>query len=249
MATDLSDLIGLWPEGCTDQETYMNQLISVLNTKWLEVQSGSSRILTISQPIEPSQAQWESQWVIQTGYPLPIPSSAVLVWYNNATSKLAGIFGTAAGYPTVFRREHQYPIGSTISYQRASLATAQVINTSIGQNRAVLPFITLVMTQKFHLFMEFGMGVTCTVQCGVDFLVNNVKVGTSELGINPDGGISVITSSGYLRASHLMLNLIPGTYTIAGMFGLTNGAVGSLTIGGPNALGARNLFVRAIAAP
>lgn len=247
--TELIDILGLWPEGCADQETYLNQLVSILNTKWLEIQNGASRVLTISQTIEPTQAQWESQWIIQTGNPLPIPSSAVLVWYNTTLAKIGGVYGTAAGYSVIGRREHQYPIGSTVYLNRASLYSAQSITTSIVSNNAVMPTLTLTLTQKAHLMMEFMLGVTCTVNCGIDFMVNGTKIGTSEFGLAPDAGLANIGANGILHAKHVMLNLIPGTYVVQAMFGLVNGGAGTLTIGGPTALGGRNLIVRAIAAP
>jgi hypothetical protein len=247
--TDLSDLIGLWPEGCADQETYLNQMISILNTKWIEVQNGSSRVLTISQATEPTQAQWESQWVIQTGYALPIPSSAVLVWYNNYTAKIGGIYGTAAGFSTVFRREHQSPIGSTIYFNRASLISAQSITTNLVATAAIMPSLTFTITQKAHFLLEFILGVGTTVACGADFLVNGVKIGTTNGGAAPDNGIVQCSVNSILRASYSMLNMLPGTYTIQALCGLNGSTTGTITVGGATALGARSLIVRAIAAP
>lgn len=243
----LADLIGQWPTTHLDQQTFITNLVTLLNNRLLDIESGESKVIIVSQAFEPSQAQWEAQWLVQANRPLPIPPSAVLFWWNTAQNRLGGVFGTAAGETTVARREHEAPIGSTLFMYQDSRNDSFSISSGLAVNAAKMPSRTFTSRQKFDLILEFLCSVNGTVEYGVDFQVNGVKIGTTEFAVPPDFGLINTNVAGVLYCKHIMRDLAPGTYKVEVLLGLVGTATGTIS-GGGTTYGHRSLFTRGIVA-
>lgn len=252
MSVSLVNQLGGWPENCVDQQNFFNQLAAGLGNITQQIEDGQAHVVSISQSAEPSQAQWEAQWSVQTGRPLPIPSSAVLLWWDTSNEIFGGYFGTTAGETTVRRREHRAPIGAAVVLTKDIKTDAQAIVTGIAQNNAKMPSVTVTLLQKTTLILEFSMAVSPAVvptAYGTDFMVNAVKLGTSIHSMPPDYGMVNRDDKALLFNQYIVEDLEPGTYVINVMFGLVGVATGTLNIGGTGfgGFGMRQLIVRGYA--
>jgi hypothetical protein len=246
------DLIGEFPANQAAQQSYFDQLVAALNERYTELESNESKVVYVSQTVVPSQARWESEYQLQTNRPLPISPSAILIWYDSSQSTLGGIYGTVSGLSTVVRREHFAPLGAIILQDRNSRADAFSITTGIAANSSRMPVLTFTTRAKITLEINFEMyvSVAAAEQWGIDLLLNGIKLGTQDYGCPPDYGILNRSGSGFARLTHIIPGLLPGTYILQSMFGLTGTSTGTLTIGGTSGAtgwGARTLHIRGVA--
>jgi len=182
--------LGAWPSDCFDQEVFIENLQTKLNELREFVDLNASYVILLSQTTEPTQGQWETAWIVQTGLPLPIPASAVLLWYDTTTSTFGGNYGTVTGFSTVYKRVPEYIKGTFTYINQINDAASHSSLRSLYDNGAALPSITFTTYVPTTVIMEFGF--TCSAgatNAGSDFMLDNVKLGTQYSSVLPNGGI------------------------------------------------------------
>lgn len=248
---DLNKILGQWPKNYIDQQQYLNKLITSFNNFYSSVLSNINSDITLSQPVEPTQTEWEAAWISQTGLLPPIPASATLLWYDTSNSTFGGMYGTVEGNATVYRREHVYPRGATIYLNQAFLSTNVSINTSLYANNANMPSLSFTLPCTCHLYLYAAMNVVSsagTGAWGIDFLINGVKMGTQIYGAAPDYGIANTGTAGFLACPAVWPNLPAGNYTVQMMFGYVGspGTPPTVAVGSAGINDGRYMIVRAI---
>lgn len=224
--------LGVWPEDCLRQQAFMSRLQNKLNQLKDEVETASSSFVLLSQTTEPTQGNWESAYTAQTGGSTPIPTSATLVWFNSATSEIAGVYGTINGTGTVQRRGMRYGSGITHFQSTQYDNNARSSNRTGYENISLVPSISMTTYVITNLILEFSVSITSGgSNGGIDFLVNTTKVGTQYASVPPNGGIIEGLQSGRNTARFVVPNLPPGTYTLRPLIGVVGGAYSGTSIG------------------
>ena len=222
MPTDFNfNSLGSWPADCIDQQDYMTQLQTQLNAFKNYMLDNSADVVVVSQPTTPSQSQWEFAYVNQTGKSLPIPSAAVLLWYNTSTSELAGQFGTVTGFTQVEPRFYKYNSGLTLVDDFTYNNVAQSSTRSLFDNQSFLPAeITFSIPVTCLVLLHFSTTITANGSgAGVDFMLNEIKVGTSYYQVQPNGGIHENLASARFHITVPVDDLPAGTYTVRPLLG------------------------------
>jgi hypothetical protein len=247
--------LGIWPNDYPRQLSFINDLKLRLQRANNFIVSNAGLTVTLKQAAEPTQSDWETAWIAQTGLSLPIPPSAQLLWWNTNTDRFGGMYGTVEGNETPYRRDHAYPRGGTVMIKTNYKVDQKSLTYRIGSVLSDHPSVTIDLPVKADLYMEYSLFVSLSSgsgQWGGDFLVNGVKVGTQYYGLAPDQGIVNAMTSCQLRVPFILADAEPGEYTVQAIFGVTATPASppTLVIGGASgagSYGARQLIVRAIA--
>lgn len=252
---DFTAMLGSWPQTYDRQLEFFQRMKTLLQRVNTFVLDNTGNSVVIEQASEPVQLDWETAWTTQTGLSLPIPASAQLFWWDTATDRLGGVYGTVEGNPTVYRREHQYPHGSTIVTKTDYKTNAVTLTYAIGTNFSDHPSVSFSLPVAADIIMEYSLFVQLNSgsgQWGADFYINGIKAGTQYLGIATNQGIVNAMTSGILRAHFVLSDAPPGNYTIQSAFGVTASPASppTLKIGGilgiPDQFGVRSLIVRGV---
>lgn len=213
--------LGNWPEDCIDQQDFISQLQTKLNELKDYALQNTADVVVLSQAIEPTQSQWEYAYVTQTGKSLPIPATAVLLWYNTSTSEIAGEFGTITGFPTVEARFYRYNTGLVLVDDFSYDNTARSSTRSLFDNQSVLPTeITFSIPVPCLVILMFSATITANGSgAGVDFMLNETKIGTEYYAVQPNGGIHENLASARFHIAVPVDNLPAGTYTARALLG------------------------------
>jgi hypothetical protein len=212
--------------------------------------------VVLDQTTEPTQLQWETAWIAQTGLAAPILPSATLVWIDANINEVGGIYGTTPLSTTVVRHESRYPISGNAFHQVAYLTSTVSTNVAIGINNSNHPTMTVNWPVRADMLLMYTLYVhlsSGTGTWGGDFMINGVKVGTRDLGIPTITGIINHAASGQLTVVHLIPEVAPGTYTIQAIMGVTGAPATAPTLAyggigaGAGQYGVRRLEVRGIA--
>lgn len=248
--------MGQWPDDYARQLEFWNRLKTLLQQANSFVIDNAGLVVLLEQATEPTQAEWEDAWELQTGLDLPIPPSAQLHWWNTNEDDFGGLYGTVEGNVTVYRRDNLYPRGASIlmetAYKTDLLSSVQY---AIGTNLADHPNVTIEVPVPVNLTLEYLLYANLSAGSGfwgADFLVDGIKVGTQYLGVATNWGICNESASNLVHAEHTIYNVAPGEYLIQALFGVCGSPASPPTvqiggISGATAFGARVLTVRGIA--
>lgn len=228
---DFSEL-GLWPNDCFDQQVYIETLQNKLNEVSEFVTENSSQVVMLSQASEPTQGQWETAWVLQTGGSLPIPSTAVLIWYDSANAVIGGQYGTMPGFVTVSRRIGESVKGTVVYLNTQHDAVARSSTRSLFDNPTILPSISF--TTYVLCSVIFELEFTCTAgatNAGADFLFDNVKLGTQYYGIQPNGGIIEAFPAARQLVNFTLTDVLPGAHVAKPLLGVAGAPATPVAVG------------------
>ena len=220
--------LGQWPVNPIDQQRYIDRMKTLMTQAVSYFDSEAARSITLEQIFPPSQSEWESAWLLQSGQALPIASNARLLWWKTDTLEFGGEFGTVKGDETVYRRESLYPVGAIVLMAQNYLPILEdTMDWQIGNpnSYSLLPALSYTLPTacdvevilKVEAVLASGTGAW-----GIDFLSDGVKIGTSELGIASNFGISGADGTGEVVVYHILTNIPAGAHTlqmIAGYFG------------------------------
>lgn len=229
--------LGLWPDDCNRQQAYMVNLQNKLNSLVDVAKAGAADSVLLSQTTEPSQGQWETAYTAQTGKAIPISPSAQLIWFNPTTSEIAGLYGTFTGTSTVYKRSMRYGSGIIHAMGVANDIVSHTSNRTLQENAAVLPSLSFTTYVVTTLNLEFSVSITSGgANAGIDFQLNNTKVGT-QYSLVPfyDGLVSTL-GVGRWTCKYTITDLPPGIYTLRPMFGVVGSVYSGTNIvwGGGN---------------
>lgn len=249
------DSLGPWPTDTIGQQTWVSRMRAMLADMEQYFTGVAPVVVQLDQSVEPSQAEWETAYMAQTGQNLPIPPTADLVWYDSSQSRVAGHYRTIEGSSTVWRREHSWPRGATVVLESASFGTARSITYYIKENPTLFPLVTVILPTACDLILTAVFAATLvsgTGFLGVDFLMNGVKVGDVYYATASDQGIVNISTSQLVVCEAVIRNLPAGTYYIQMVIGITNSPAAPPTysiggVSGGSANGVYQLTARGIA--
>jgi hypothetical protein len=251
--TDFLAELGGYPTNHAAQVDFFNRLKVLLQSVNTKITDSAAAFVTLKQATEPTQLEWETAWVAQTGKALPILPNATLYWINATTNTFGGTYGVLVGSSTVIRKESAFQSGSTF-YVGSSFNTDYVsaFTGNIGTSLTSFPTLTFTAPVTSNLLLDFSLYVNLASgsgNWGIDFLLNGVKVGTQYLGAALNQGIVNSNRAGHLQAMFVATNVPPGTHTVQALFGVTGspGSPPTLQFGGLTNFGARTLLVRGVA--
>lgn len=255
MTTEFLEL-PIFPDNYPDQVMFFELFKTLLQNTTNDAFTNNSIVVQVTKATTaPSQAEFEAAWVA-AGYTLPIPPSALFIWWNSATSIVGGTFGTTiTSGGTVYSRDTVYPPGGTSYYGTASLSAAVSTTNSIGAGNTNHPSLAftlpklsdLMVTYQLYTLLSSGTGTW-----GADFLLDGVKQGTALYALPSNIGIYNMNASGELLAEIRIPNVAAGAHTIQTIMGVCGSPVTPPTIayGGIAAAasnyGLRVLRVRAV---
>jgi hypothetical protein len=234
---DFTDL-GVWPDDCFDQQIFIQTMQDKLNELREYVEANLSSVVILSQATEPTQGQWEAAYTVQTGFALPIPASATLLWYDTTNSQLGGQYGTITGSATVESRTAEYVPGTILVSDVEYDATARSSSASLMGNGAFLPEITFTTDVICTLFIDFNFVMTTTnVASGVDFMLDGVKLGSQYQAVPPNGGlVENLPITNLQSVSYVLEDMPAGIHTVKPLLGVAGapGTAPTLAWGGAN---------------
>lgn len=248
MATNFDfNTLGLWPDDCNKQGSFMLALQTKLNSLVSVAQAASADTVLLSQTTEPTQGQWETAYAAQTGKSIPIPPSAQLIWFNPTTSEIAGVYGTFTGTSTVYKRGMRYGSGIIHAMATAYDNVARSSNRTLQENSALLPSVTITTYVTTTLNLEFSVSITSGgANAGIDFLLNSTKVGTQYSAVAPYDGIISTLGVGRWTCKYVITDLPAGTYVIRPLFGVVGSVYSGTTIAWGGASNVTRLTAEAV---
>ncbi len=241
----------VFPNNYIDQIIFFEMLKTAAQNATNFALANNSGVAQVSSASEPNQAQWEAAWVAK-GYALPIPPSAILIWWNSTSNIVGGQYGTtptSAG--TVYSRDTRNPRGGTNFYDVVELSAAVASTVSIGVANTNHPSLTFTLEVLSDLILTYALSVDITVgtgEFGGDFLLDGIKVGTNLHALPANIGISNAAFGGPLYVEARVPNVAPGSHTVQAIMGVIKSPITppTLAYGGLTAYGIRTLTIRAI---
>lgn len=231
MSLDLTHL-PRWPVGnIKKQSLYFERLKTEINNLYNLVIAQTGVILLLEQTTEPLQAEWEAEYLIQTGQSPPLPANSTLVWWDTGNNRLGGYYTTVQGKTDVYAFEPAYAPGTIINDTFVSVDAARTNGTNINVQVAPIPSLTINIPVRCTLNIVGFAPVDLTGEAGMDFLVNGEKIGTTRFEVNSDTGL-VTTENTHPLTAEVSYEVEPGDYNISMLIGPVNGSTGSVSYGG-----------------
>ena len=208
-----------WSNNYTDQLYAWDQLKIELMNKDAELRNSTRQTVILEGGNAPSISQWEAAWVEQTGYPLPIPTSAELIHViNNNVVTLYRILpdGTLVeNSPNTPKkgvyllRATNFPTGVSTTSNFFTTPSIPLGNISIDR----YSWIELGISAYFNVVTA---PVPTSSVFAIDFYANSAKLSTLYFNTSVSAPYMFLgRESAYINVWMLIPNFAPGTYTLS----------------------------------
>lgn len=213
----------IWPVDCVGQQRFVSSLINSLDQAITLFNSNRLYTVFLKQVKEPTKAEWESAWMIQTGRSLPIPPNAELLWYNVISGKLDGVYKTTPNDGTPVRLDTGAP--GTVAARAHNYAFATTSATIAISERTDMPTVSITTTRTCTLYLKGFTSVDISSGSGtwgLDLSVNGTRMGVTNEGLLVDQGLVEFSRSSAATIEYVLQNQPAGTYEVKLLMGVVD---------------------------
>jgi len=234
-----------WSDNFSDQQFFIDVLKTNLTNIYNEHIQKNRQTIILNQDTRPTQDQWETEWVLITGLPLPILPSAELIWVKGSAIHdiLRFINGSLVSIRTMTPQKSVYMLSSTGGNNSPVTNSTQSFLTpvaTLGTNINIKVPTTIELAFSTALVVNTAPSPTTNL-FGADFFANGQKLSTTYYAQSTTSPWMFLgNTTTFINIWMIIPNLNPGSYTfqvgvgnsgtpsVAGNFTLGPGWTGSV---------------------